>query len=192
MDQAIEQFINDLDEAGILDDTVIVIYGDHDARISKKDYNLMYNYDPVTDSVKEEGDEGYYDYGKYEYELGRKVPFIIWTKDGSYKKEVSTVTGMIDAYPILGNLFDLDVSEFSLGHDVLGNKLSDNTVVFTDGSYVTNKIYYNGQSGEIYSVSGEAVNNDYIEKNSSYADNIIDVSNNIIIYDLIKEINENG
>ena len=51
-DQAIGQFINDLDEAGLLENTAIVIYGDHDARISKKYYNLLYNYDPYTDKVK--------------------------------------------------------------------------------------------------------------------------------------------
>ena len=188
MDQALEQFINDMDEEGLLDDTVIVLYGDHDARISKSNYNLMYNYDPYTDEVREEGDEGYIDYNEYEYELNRNVPFIIWTKDGKYKEEVDTATGMIDAYPILSNLFDLDYNEFSLGHDVLGEELSDNVVVFTDGSYVTNKIYYNGQNDNIYSINGDAVDNDYITKNADYADDIIDVSNDIITYDLIKEI----
>ena len=190
MDQALEQFINDLDKEGILDDTVIVIYGDHDARISKKNYNLMYNYDPYTDKIKEKTDEGYIDYNNYEYELDSKVPFIIWTKDNQIKKEVNTVTGMIDAYPILSNLFGIENSKFSLGHDVLGDDLTDNTVVFTDGSYVTNRIYYNGQKEEMYSIDGDAVDSNYIEDNYRYADDIIEISNNIIIYDLIKEINE--
>jgi len=189
MDQALEQFFEDLDKEGILEDTVVVIYGDHDARIKKSNYNLMYNYDPVLDKVKEEGDEGYIDYNEYEYELDRRVPFMIWTKDKAIKKEISTVTGMIDAYPILSNLFGLENNKFKLGHDVLGNNLSDNTVVFTDGSYVTNKIYYNGQNGEIYSIDGSAVDNNYIESNAKYADDIIEVSNNIIVYDLVSEIN---
>ena len=188
MDQAIEQFINDLDKEGILDNTVIVIYGDHDARISKKNYNLLHNYDPYSDSVKEDGDEGYVDYNEYEYELDRNVPFIIWTKDKKVSKEIKTVTGMIDAYPILSNLFGLEGSRFQLGHDVLGDNLKDNTVVFTDGSYVTNKIYYNGQNGEIYSIDGATVDSDYIQENADYADNIIDISNDIITYDLINEI----
>ena len=190
MDQAFEQFFNDLDDVGLLEDTVLVIYGDHDARISKKDYNLMYNYDPYTDSIKKQNDDGYVDYNEYEYELNRKVPFIIWTKDKNVVKKVSTVTGMIDANPILSNLFGLEKNEFSLGHDVLGQDLTDNTVVFTDGSYVTNKIYYNGQNEEIYSIGGGAVENEYIVKNAKYASDIIDVSNNIIIYDLISEIKE--
>lgn len=190
MDQAIAQFISDLDEAGILDNTVLVIYGDHDARISKSNYNLIYNYDPYTDMEKEEGDEGYVDYNEYEYKLDKKVPFIIWTKNKNIVKEVTVPTGMIDAYPILTNLFGLEMNEFSLGNDVLGNNSSDNTVVFTDGSYVTSKIYYNGQNSEIYSVNGSAVDEAYIKDNSLYADNVIDISNDIITYDLIKEIKE--
>jgi len=188
MDQAIEQFITDLDKEGILDNTVIVIYGDHDARISKKNYNIMYNYDPYTDSIRNEDDEGYIDYNEYEYELDRKVPFIIWTKNEKIKKEIDTVTGMIDAYPILSNLFGLEHNEFQLGHDVLGQKLKDNTVVFTDGSYVTNKIYYNGQNGEIYPIDGATVDEEYIQSNTNKADELIDISNDIITYDLIKEI----
>lgn len=188
MDQAIAQFINDLDKAGILDNTVLVIYGDHDARISNSNYNLMYNYDPYTDIVREEGDEGYIDYNEYEYKLDKKVPFIIWTKNKNIVKEVTIPTGMIDAYPILANLFGLEANEFSLGNDVLGNNSSDNMVVFTDGSYVTSKIYYNGQNSEIYSVNGSAVDETYIKDNSLYAEDMIDISNDIITYDLIKEI----
>lgn len=190
MDQALEQFINDLDTAGILDNTVLVIYGDHDSRISKSNYNLMYNYDPYTDEIKEEGDEGYIDYNEYEYNLDKKVPFIIWTKNKNITKEVTTPTGMIDAFPILSNVFGLEVNDFQLGNDILGNNAVDNTVVFIDGSYVTSKIYYNGQNSEIYSIDGGAVDEKYIKDNSLYAGDLIEVSNNIITYDLIKEIKE--
>lgn len=190
MDQAMEQFINDLDKAGILDDTVLVIYGDHDARISKSNYDFMYNYDPYTDEVKEKNDEGYIDYNKYDYKLDKKVPFIIWTKDKTITKEITTPASMIDAFPILSNLFGLETNEFQLGHDILGNDMNDNTVVFTDGSYLTSKIYYNGQNSEIYSINGGIVDENYIKVNSEYTDNLISVSNNIITYDLIKEIKD--
>ena len=188
MDQAIEQFLNDLDETGILENTVIVIYGDHDARISKNNYNYMYNYNPYSDEVMEEDEAGYIDYNEYEYKLDKNVPFIIWTKNKNINKVVDTPTSMIDAFPILSNLFGLDANEFGLGKDILGNNYEDNTVVFTDGSYLTNKIYYNGQNGEIYSINGGIVDENYIKENSIYADKLIDVSNDIITYDLIKEI----
>lgn len=188
MDQALEQFISDLDEAGILENTVLVIYGDHDARISRSNYNFMYNYNPYTDEIREEGEEGYVDYNDYEYKLDKNVPFIIWTKNKNVIKEVKVPTGMIDAFPILSNLFGLETNKFQLGQDILGSNVNDNTVVFTDGSYVTSKIYYNGQNSEIYSVNGDAVDEDYIKRNYLYADSLIDVSNNIITYNLINEI----
>ena len=189
MDQALEQFVRDLDEEGLLDNTVFVLYGDHDARISKKNYNLMYNYDPYSDKVKEDGDEGYVDYNEYEYRLDKAVPFIIWSKNKKITKEITTVTGMIDAAPILENLFNVKKNSYQLGNDVLGNGLEDNVVTFVDGSYVTNKIYYNGQNSNIYSISGDAVGEEYVLENSKYANDVIDISNDIITYDLIKEMN---
>ena len=188
-DQALGQLIDDLDSNGILDDTVIVIYGDHDARISKKYYNMLYNYDPYTDSMKEEGDEGYVDYNDYKYQLDKKVPFIIWTKDSKYKKKISDVAGMIDAAPTLSNMFGVGVNKYQLGHDLMNTKYKDTPVVFTDSSYVTNSIYYDGQSGNVYHLNDDAVSSKYVSRNSDYADSIIDVSNNIITYDLIKEMN---
>ena len=189
-DQSLEQLMNDLDNAGILENTVVVIYGDHDARISKKNYNILYNYDPYTKSVKVEGDEGFIDYTSCMYELDRKVPFIIWTKDHKYKEKNSNVMGMIDVSPTLSNMFGVENNPYSLGHDVFSLGDDENTVVFTDGSYVTNKIFYDGQSGDIYSIDDSAVNEDYINSRAIYADTIIDVSNDIITYDLIKEMNE--
>ena len=188
MDQAIEQFIHDMDDAGLLDNTVIVIYGDHDARISKKSYNLMYNYDPYQDTLLKEGDENYVDYNEYLYRLDKKVPFIIWSKNKKFEKDVKTTTGMIDAAPILENLFGLAKNPYQLGHDVLGENLEDNVVALVDGSYVTNKIYYNGQNSEIFSINGQVVDEEYIDTNSKYADDVIDISNDIITYDLIKEL----
>jgi len=186
-DQAIGQFINDMDEAGLLDNTVIVIYGDHDARLAKKYYNILYNYDPYEDKIKEEEDDGYIDYNEYMYKLDRKVPFIIWTKNSNYSKKISTPTGMIDAFPILGNLFNVH-SNYQLGNDTLGANNSENMVIFTDGSYLTDKIYYNGQNGEIYSLSNNIVDEEYINRNSEIANKKIEISNDIITYDLIKEI----
>ena len=188
MDQALDQFLNDLDSAGILDNTVVVIYGDHDARINKKEYNFMYNYDPYIDAVRKEGDDGYIDYNEYEYKLDKNVPFIIWTKNNTINKKISIPTSTLDAFPILANLFGLSHNKYQLGHDILGNAMSDNTVVFNDGSYITSKIYYNGQNSEIYSIDGSAVDETYIKDNAVYAGNIIDVSNDIITYNLIKEI----
>ena len=186
MDKCIGTFIEELDKEGILDNTIIVIYGDHDARLSKKDYEYMYNYDPYTDKVLSSDDENYHEVTNYEYELNRKVPFIIWSKDIK-NKEINTPMGMIDVLPTLGNMLGIS-SKYALGNDVMNIKDGDNTIVFNNGSYLTSKIYYNSRNGDIYPITNEVINNEYITKRVEYADEIINISNDIITYDLLKEI----
>ena len=188
-DQAIGELIQNLDKNGLLDNTVLIIYGDHEARIDKEEYDLLYNYNPLTGKIYDEEDTNYVEYNKYDYELDKKVPFIIWTKDTNYNKEVQTPMGMIDVLPTLGNMLNIH-SDYQLGTDIFNIKDGDNMVVFTDTSYLTSKIYYSSQKNEIYSINGSAVGEEYIIKNSEKADKIIEISNNIISFDLIKEMKE--
>ena len=102
--------------------------------------------------------------------------------------EVDTPMGMIDAMPTLGNMLNFH-SKYQMGHDIFS--VEDNMVVFTDGSYLTDKIYYNAQKEEQFPITATAINEEYITKRSEYADKLIEISNYIITYDLIKEI-ENG
>lgn len=186
-DSAIGEFIDNLDKEGLLENTVLVIYGDHDARLDFEDFNLLYNYDPITDTIKTENDEGYIPYTKYNYELDRKVPFIIWTKDQNYNLNVNTPMGMIDVLPTLGNMIGIH-SDYQLGKDIMNLKVDDNTVTFIDGSFLTSKVYYNSPKGEIYSINNEPITEEYIKERTKKSSDLIEVSNDIITYDFIKEI----
>ena len=186
-DSAIGEFIDNLDKEGLLENTVLVIYGDHDARLDFEDFNLLYNYDPMTDTIKTENDEGYIPYTKYNYELDRKVPFIIWTKDQNYNLNVNTPMGMIDVLPTLGNMIGIH-SDYQLGKDIMNLKGDDNTVTFIDGSFLTSKVYYNSPKGEIYSINNEPITEEYIKERAKKSSDLIEVSNDIITYDFIKEI----
>ena len=186
-DSAIGEFIDNLDKEGLLENTVLVIYGDHDARLDFEDFNLLYNYDPITDTIKTENDEGYIPYTKYNYELDRKVPFIIWTKDQNYNLNVNTPMGMIDVLPTLGNMIGIH-SDYQLGKDIMNLKGDDNTVTFIDGSFLTSKEYYNSPKGEIYSINNEPITEEYIKERAKKSSDLIEVSNDIITYDFIKEI----
>lgn len=185
-DEAIGEFIEKLDAEGLLDNAVLLIYGDHDARLDKDDFDLLYNYDPVEDRIKEEGEDGYISFNDYDYELNRKVPFIIWTKDKTFSTTVDTPMGMIDVLPTIGNMLGIH-SEYQLGNDIFN--LEDNIVTFIDGSFVTSNIYYSSPKGEIYPISNEPITEEYIQNGIKYASDQIDISNNIISYDLIKELN---
>ena len=187
-DGALGMFIEQLNEAGLLDDTVLVIYGDHDARLPKGDWNRLYNYDKETDDILDKDDPNYQQYGSYEYELGRKVPFIIWTKDMAgtkYNQEITEVMGMYDAMPTLGNMLGI-YNEYQLGHDIF-NVIGKNIVCFPNGNWVTNKAYYNSQKMEYLSLNGEAISEEELKENSEYTNNLLDVSNDIIVFNLLEE-----
>lgn len=191
-DSALGQLFEDLDANGLLDNTVVVLYGDHDARLPRKDYDLLYNYDKKTNSVLSKDDPNYKEYDSYQYELGRKVPFIIWTKDmagSKYNMEVTEVMGMYDAMPTLGNMFGF-YNEYQLGHDIF-NVIGSNIVCFPNGNWVTNKAYYNSQKVEYLSLNGEAISEEEIKKNTEYTNNLLDVSNDIIVFNLLEKNEEN-
>jgi len=186
-DEALGEFIVQLDEAGLLDNTVIVIYGDHDAKIKKKEFQNFYNYDPYTGEILSEDDENYRDISYYDYELNRKVPFIIWTKNQEFNIEVDEVMGMYDILPTLGNMFNFE-SPYQLGHDIFS--VDENIVVFPSGNWLTKKIYYNNQRGEYMPLTNDPISDNYIAKNTEHAEGLLDVSDAIIIYDLIRKTKE--
>ena len=187
-DEALGEFFNEMDEAGLLDNTVVVLYGDHDARLPRSEFNLMYNYDPATDDIKDEEDPTYVDYDSFDYELDRKVPFLIWTKDGKVKGEIDYTMGMYDAMPTLGNMLGF-YNKYALGHDIFEIK-NDNIVVFPNGNWVTDKIYYNSQKGEYKLLKDEIIDENYISENNEYADKLLDVSNKAIVFDLFNPNSE--
>lgn len=184
-DEALGQFLDDLDKRGILDDTVIVLYGDHDARLPVDDYLRFYNYDKTTNDTLPEDAKGYKTMDNYEYEMNRKVPFIIWSKDSEYKGKISHVMGMYDAMPTLGNMFGF-YNKYALGNDIFNIK-DNNIVVFPTGNWVTNKVYYNAQKGEYLTLKESVISEEYIKENNEYAEELLSVSNSIIVYDLLKK-----
>lgn len=192
-DEALGQLIADMDSEGLLENTVIVIYGDHDAKLKKSEYEYYYNYDFENDQQLDKNDPLYDPVDYYEYELNRKVPLIIWTKDSAnnstLNKQITDVMGMYDVLPTLGNMFGFR-SKYALGNDIFS--VDENVVVFPDGNWLTNKMYYSQSKGEGRILDGaETIEENYIEKYNKIADEKVAISNSIIVYDLIKKANEN-
>lgn len=182
-DSAIGEFIQNLDKEGLLDNTVIVIYGDHDSRIARKEYERLYNYDPYTDSILDKEDPNYKEIDYYFYELNRKVPLIVWSKDKKVKTEVKEVMGMYDVLPTLGNMFNFS-SKYALGNDIFS--IDNNMVVFANGNWLTDKVYYNSQKEEYLPLVNDVISADYIEINTLKAEKLLSVSNDFITCDYIK------
>ncbi len=187
-DEALGQLIKDMDKEGLLENTVIVIYGDHDAKIKKSEYEYYYNYNFKTNTTYNKDDPNYHEITDYEYEINRKVPLIIWSKNNNKHLEYKNIAGMIDVVPTLGNMFGFK-SKYALGNDLFS--VQDNIVVFPDGNWITDKMYYNSQKEEALLLdSNYPISVEYIENNNKIAEERISVSNSIIVYDMIKNIQE--
>ena len=191
-DAQIGLLIEELKKENMLDNTVIIIYGDHDARIEKSEWNRFYNYDYKTSSIKSSDDESYVDIDYYFYEINKKVPFIIWSNDEKFKttlsKEIKEVGGMIDVGPTIMNLLGIH-NKYFLGNDLLNKE--NNIVVFPNGNFVTDKVYYSELKNEYKLLKDVPIEENYIENCKTYTEKIIDVSNDIIVYNYFrKELSE--
>ena len=185
-DSAIGELINELDENGVLDDTVIVIYGDHDSKIKRSEFERLY-YSEYIDDILIDSSKKIDFINDFTYEINRKVPFIIWTKDmagSELNEEITKVMGMIDVMPTLGNMLGVK-NQFALGHDIFD--IDENVIVFPNGNYITDKVYYNSSSEEYRQLDiNSSVGLEYLLDNQEYANKMVSVSNNIITHNLIK------
>ena len=188
-DEALGEFINYIKESESFNNTLFVFYGDHDAKFSQKDINYLYNYDFKTGKLKDSTDPTYVEYDNVAHNLNKKTPLIFWTKNNKLKYklrgEIKNVMGMYDTMPTLLNMLNIDY-DLTLGHDIFNIK-EDNYVVFPNGNYLTNKIYYNNSTGVETKVSDKDVDEEYITKYKEQAELELSVSNAIIMYDLRDE-----
>ena len=193
-DEALGELMEHLETNGLLENTVLMFYGDHDARLSSSEYKRFYNYDYKNDKTLDETDPNYKKYGYYEHELNRSVPFFFWSKNDNQKinKTITNVMGAYDILPTLGNMFGF-YNKYALGSDIF-NTNNDNTVIFPNGNYVTNKIYYNSQSDEAYDIEKKEViqkelePREYINKRTKETEEKLNISNDILVYNLLKKV----
>ncbi len=188
-DAALGEFFEYVNNSDAFDNTVFVLYGDHDAKLSRNDLNYLYNYDYKTGELKSEDDPTYVTYDEYDHELNKNTPLIIWTKNKELRSklhgEIDYVMGMYDVMPTLGNMLGIE-NPFAMGHDIFNIK-DDNYVVFPNGNFLTNLIYYNNSESQYKVIQeGAELTADYISNLLEKTEQILDVSNAIIVHDLIK------
>jgi len=182
--------IDKVNNSECFNNTIFVFYGDHDARLSKDQFNYYYNYDPIKQDLLDENDPNYYDYNDYEHYLNKKTPLIIWSKNEQIrnliKGEITYPMGMIDVMPTIGNMIGIK-NQYALGNDIFTTK-EKNIVPFPDGDYLTNTYYYSSSKEESYIISkNSTISDNALETGIKYTEERIEISNNIIIHDLIKQ-----
>lgn len=141
-DAQLGMFLDNLEKEGYLDNSIVVIYGDHNA-ISKNYIQELYDF---------VGEKSPNDLKWYELQ---KVPMFIHFPQDENKGVNHTYSGQIDLYPTIANLYNLP-REYMLGNDLLNVK--DPKVTFRNGSFTDGKSFYISWTGEYYDIkTGEKI-----------------------------------
>lgn len=118
-DSCIGYFMDELDKAGLLDNTVVVIYGDHDS--------VHKYFDDQIKTIKPSQD--------WWLNNDKKIPLIMYEK-GQNPQTIHTTGGQIDLMPTLLYSFGIDKSEYestSFGRNLLNTK--KDYVLLADGEF---------------------------------------------------------
>ena len=146
LDKAVGELIKNLEEAGKLEDTVIVISGDH--------YPYGLTLDEINELSTYKRDDTFEKY---------RMPLLIWS--GSMKEpiKVEKIGSSLDILPTVLNLFGIEYdSRLLIGRDILSD--ADPLVIFSDRSFITDKGRYNAITGQFIQNEGTEIQQGYVEK----------------------------
>ncbi len=165
-DESLEYLLNTLEQDDILDDTVIVLFGDHHP------YNLNFDY------VNE---RSYVDrYTDLNEDL---MPFIIYNNTVE-PQTISKTASTFDILPTLANLFDLNYDpRYYIGKDIFSNE--ETIALFPSGSWVTDKAVYFASSNK-YKLKDPTVDEEYIQKINKILNDKFTASDNTLKKDYFK------
>ena len=165
LDDGLGVLLKGLEDQGKLDNTVIILYGDH------YPYGLANNIleNALSYSIEE----------KYENE---RVPMVIWSND----LEATTYTeytSYVNLLPTIANLFNLDYdTRYSTGQDLFSSDYQSITV-FADGSWKNEIAFYNASNDNITYYTNKEYTIDEIIKINESVNNKIKYSNLAIQHD---------
>lgn len=161
LDRAMELLLQRLEEAGVAENTVIVISADH------------YPYGLTAEQISER--EGHTI--DTEFEMYRNA--LIIYKPGMTPETVDEICCSMDILPTLSNLFGLEYdSRLYVGHDIFSD--AEPLVIFQNRSWMTDKATYNAKNGEVTSLTGEEIPEDYVTNIKRAVSNKFTISANIL------------
>lgn len=130
-DEAIGQFMQEMKDSGLYENTVIVFYGDHHGL----NINMDNNYEMMTKYLGKE----------YDYDEMLHVPLLVHVPSSGINKTITTTGGQTDFLPTIANIMGLGIDQpYILGQDLVNAE--DGFVAFTaylfGGSFVHNEVMF--------------------------------------------------
>ena len=171
LEYAMEYLIERLEEAGIADDTVIVLGSDHYPYGLAEEYSSSYR-----DALAE-----LYGYDYYEPWARDHNALIIWC--GSLEDRdpivVDTPVYSLDIVPTVSNLMGLEYdSRLLVGRDVFSD--TEPLVLWIDRSWMTDLARYNASTGVLTVKDGAELPEDYVSRISAVVSNHFTFSKNVL------------
>lgn len=164
-DQAMAYLLAQLEEAGVLDNTLIAISGDH------------YPYGLTMEQITELNGGGF----DSELELYHST-FILWSKTIPEPIVVDKPCDAIDILPTLSNLMGLEYdSRILMGRDILAEE--EGLVVFSDHSWITDRGRYVASSDTFTPNEGVEVDEEYATRMMNHVNQLFDYSAKILDMD---------
>ena len=165
-DESLKYLIDSLEADGQLDDTVIVLFGDHHP------YNLSFDALAKRSSVDRHAD------------LNEDLmPFIIYNST-TEPQVISKTASTFDIIPTLANLFDLNYDpRYYTGTDIFSEE--ETIAIFPSGSWVTDKAIYFADKNN-YKLKDNTVDEEYIKKINKIVSNKFTASDNTLKKDYFK------
>lgn len=172
-DEQLGMFLDKLDKAGILDNSVVAIYGDHYAipRQEESNLNKLLNITNPTELTW--------------MEL-QKVPLIVHFPGDKNAGTNHLYAGEMDINPTMSNLFGL-TPKYEMGTDLFNVK--ENTVTFRNGTFTDGHIFYLSQFNKYYNISTGNVIPETPELKAEKADsaNKLKYSDELLDHNMIKK-----
>ena len=173
LEYALSYLFERLEEAGKLDDTVIVLASDHyPYGLTSKEYNEL------------AGEEVDTTFGKF------RSSFICYNS-AMDPVEVETPCCNIDILPTMLNLFGLEYdSRLITGTDVFSN--GNHVAILSNKSFITDKVMYDAEKGKTtYLVNENEVPEGYIEALSQVVTNKMSIATTVLNKDYYRFVYEN-
>lgn len=162
LDKALERLIAELEEKGIADKTVIALSTDH--------YPYGLEKDKIDELAGHKVEENFELYENY---------FILWSGSIEEPIVIDKPCSSLDIMPTLSNLFGLSYdSRLYMGKDILSD--SDPLVIFSNRSFITDKVMYNSKTKEITKFTKEELPEDYISTMNKIINNKFLISESIL------------
>ena len=165
LELAVESLVAQLDEAGRLEDTVIVLSADHyPYGLTDEEYSELLGHpvDPVFEIFENS--------------------LILWSADLEEPVYVDKYCSSLDVMPTLANLFGLEYdSRLIMGSDILSD---DNAlVIFSNYSFINDTGYYDSTTGQFTAWDGREVPTQSVEDMVAEVQNRMAYSAVILDYD---------